>query len=362
MGAREPKTCWNKKLFCFVAWVGVGLCILRLQVKEDEQGEAEGDAGSDAQVESDIHDFRERVRSGDLEGLVSALDNPELFRLACDDDRYMHIVMLGIGVLAWDEPAQASDFLVRFDVAKSRENPESDARRAARSILAALEWRHLESQGLLPVEKVEVLREFLRTYPVLGAQGQRAKALHDDLHERSEFYATFFQKLTQITQVLPRYIFQGDADHRGGESAESSSTIEDSQALEELDDSQLQALSTAVSDLRTALRLGAGQYLMWLLVVGAIVAMPNAMGALVALALIGAYMGLSESKSYARLIRPRLVRLAVEHGVGGKHVVSWLYRLSRKAGRVGSFDIKIQNDMALDLLASVSRHSTPTPE
>jgi hypothetical protein len=54
--------------------------------------------------------------------------------------------------------------------------------------------------------------------------------------------------------------------------------------------------------------------------------------------------------------------LAVEHGVGAKHVVSWLYRLSRKAGRVGSFDIKIQNDLALDMLAAVARRVAPTPE
>jgi hypothetical protein len=101
---------------------------------------------------------------------------------------------------------------------------------------------------------------------------------------------------------------------------------------------------------------------MWVACAGVIVALPNAIGALVALAVVGAYMGLGESKSYETIVRPRLVVLAVEHGVGAKHVVSWLYRLSRKAGRVGSFDIKIQNDQALDLLAAVSRGAAPDPE
>ena len=73
-------------------------------------------------------------------------------------------------------------------------------------------------------------------------------------------------------------------------------------------------------------------------------------------------MGLGEHKSYETIVRPRLVTLAVEHGVGARHVVSWLYRLSRKAGRVGSFDIKIENDLALDLLAALSRTATPSAE
>ncbi len=329
---------------------------------EKENASEEHRDDSDAEVESDIHDFRERVRTGDIEGLVSALDNPELYRLACDDDRYMHIAMIGIGVLAWDEPAKASDFLVRFDVGRTREDPKSDARRAARSILASLEWRHLDSQEVLPVAKMATLRDFLRIYPALGAEGQHGEALHKDLNERPEFYASFFQKLAQVTQVLPRWISQVDQEERAPDEAVSNADAKEPNALEELDESQLKALSTAVSELRVTLKSRVGLYLMWCVVIGVMVALPSALGALISLAVIGAYLGLGESKSYETLVRPRLFRLAVEHGVGAKHVVSWLYRLSRKAGRVGSFDIKIQNDQALDLLATVARRATPVPE
>ena len=118
---------------------------------------------SDARIESDIHDFRELLRTEDLEGLVSALDNPDLYRMACDDERYMRIVMQGIGVLAWDEPARASEVLVHFDAQQARrDDPSSDARRAGREILAALEWRQLEAQNLLPVASMDKLRNFLR--------------------------------------------------------------------------------------------------------------------------------------------------------------------------------------------------------
>lgn len=330
-----------------------------MEADENETGLETQPGNSDEQVESDIHDFRELLRTGDLEGLVSALDNPELFRTACDDERYMQIAMLGIGVLAWDQPAAASDFLVRFDVAKSRENPDSDARRAARSILAALEWSHLETQGVLPLHKMSELRDFLRIYPALRSDGDHARALHQDLRERPDFYGTFFRKLASGTQVLPRWIFGFDPAAPGDDT---DSPANAANTLEELDESQLKALADAVGDLRTTLKSRIGRYVMWAAVVVIGVSMPNAIGALVALAVIGGYMGLGESKSYERLVRPRLVRLAVEHGVGAKHVVSWLYRLSRKAGRVGSFDIKIQNDLSLDLLATVSRGATPASE
>ncbi len=330
---------------------------------DDSEGASEVQPdNSDARVASDIHDFRELLRTGDQEGLISALDNPELFRLACDDDRYMQIVMLGIGVLAWDKPAKASEFLVRFDVAKARETPDSDARRAARSILAALEWRHLETQDVLPVAKMNELREFLRIYPALGSKGEHARAMHKDLIERPDFYASFFQKLALVTQVLPRWIYHFPPARGQGDNAESEPKREEENILEELSESQLSALSTAVSDLRSSLKSRLGRYMMWVVVGCVVVAMPNAIGALASLAVIGAFLGLGESKSYDTIVRPRLVVLAVEHGVGAKHVVSWLYRLSRKAGRVGSFDIKIQNDQALDLLAAVSRGTAPEPE
>lgn len=319
---------------------------------------------SDDSIESDIQDFRELLRTEDLDGLLSALDNPDLFRMACDDERYMRIVMQGIGVLAWDEPARASEFLVRFDAEQARrDDPNSDARRAGREILAALEWRQLEAQNLLPVASMDKLRNFLRFYPALGEGGPHAQELWSDLKERPAFYADFFKGLARSAQILPEWIIQID-QQQSPESAEASEGEEGNKdnALEELSESQLNALSSAVSDLRTSLKSRFGQYAMWVIAVGVIVALPNAMGALIALVVIGGYMGLGENKSYETIVRPRLVTLAVEHGVGAQHVVSWLYRLSRKAGRVGSFDIKIENDLALDVLAALSRSVTPSSE
>jgi hypothetical protein len=316
---------------------------------------------SDDTIESDIHDFRELLRTEDLEGLLSALDNPDLFRMACDDERYMRIVMQGIGVLAWDEPARASEFLVRFDAEQARkDDPDSDARRAGREILAALEWRQLEAQNLLPVASMDKLRNFLRLYPALGEVGSHGTQLRDDLKERPAFYADFFQKLARSAQILPGWIIHIDREENG-ESEEAAESGKDN-ALEELSEAQLSALSSAVSDLRASLKSRFSQYAMWIVVVGVVVALPNAVGALIALVVIGGYMGFGESRSYETIVRPRLVTLAIEHGVGARHVVSWLYRLSRKAGRVGSFDIKIENDLALDLLAALARTSTPSSE
>lgn len=315
-------------------------------------------ADSDGTVESDIHDFRELLRTDDQEGLASALDNPDLFRAACDDQSYLQIAMQGIAVLAWDDPARASELLVRYDTSKARENPNSEARRAARVILAALEWRQLEAQNILRVATMSKLRNFLRLFPALGERGAHGQELREDLIQRPSFYADFFQKLAKVAQVLPGWIFQIDGERAlGAPDPESKESV-----LEELNESQLSALSAAIAELRASLKSKLGQYVMWVVVVGIVVALPNAMGALMALVVIGAYMGLRENKSYETIVRPRLVTLAIEHGVGARHVVSWLYRLSRKAGRVGSFDIKIENDLALDLLAALSRTATPSAE
>ena len=43
-----------------------------------------------------------------------------------------------------------------------------------------------------------------------------------------------------------------------------------------------------------------------------------------------------------QVVRPRLTRLAIEHGVGVRAVVTWIYKLRRQAGRMSQFDIKIE--------------------
>jgi hypothetical protein len=309
---------------------------------------------------------REILQRAKARGLISALQNPDLFRTACDDERYLRIALQGIAVLAWDDPAMASELLVRFDANKSRDNPNSDARRTARAIVAAVEWRQLESQELLPVAELEVLRDFLRLYPALGDKGEHCNAMRQELEERPHYYADLFRKLTKHTQIMPGWIMHLE-DKRGSKDAKNIQEGDKEQAnakespLEQLSESQLNALSAAIKDVRASLRASLTSYVMWALVIGAFVAFPNALGALIALVIIGGAMSLGEGRSYETLVRPRLVQLAIEHGVGAHHVVSWLYRLSREAGRAGRFDIRIENDQSLEILAALSRSTSSAP-
>lgn len=306
----------------------------------------------DEQVASDIHDFRQLLRTADQDGLVSALESPDLFRMACDDPRYLAIAMQGIAVLAWDEPALASELLVRFDTNRAREQPDSDARRTARSLMAALEWRQLESKDWLPLAEMGDLRDFLRLYPALADDPEHGEELVADLRQRPAFYADFFQELAQRAQVLPEWIYRLE------QQVSRVSAPEDPEPrgeLSPLSDVQMSALSSTIAELRDALRSRGRQAVVAVAVLGIVVALPSAAGVLLALLAIGASMALGESKSYEQIVRPQLLRLAIEHGVGAKHVVSLLYRLSGKAGKVGNFDIKIENDRGLELLAALSR-------
>ena len=325
----------------------------------EEHSEAEArPLQSDEAFASDIHDFHSLLRTGDREGLISALESPDLFRHACDDPRYHAIAMQGIAVLAWARPAQASEHLVHFDAERSRQDPNSGARMAARSLIAALEWRQLEADPASPLSRAEILREFLRLYPALADDGAHASNLREDLQRRPEFYTELLQYLHTRAQVLPRWLFnfvdrradaQPDYDEPGYA------------PLPELNASQHSALRSTITALRGELKGAMSRYLVWVVVVGLVIALPTALGALLGLLVLGASFALGEGKSYETIVRPRLIDLAIAHGVGAKQVVRSIYDVRSKAGKLGSFDIKIENDHTLDLLAALSLALSPPP-
>lgn len=299
---------------------------------------------SDEEFASDIHDFRELLRTRDQEGLESALQSPELYRLACDDARYLGIAMQGISALAWDAPARASEHLVHFDVHRSREQADSQARLAARALLAALEWRQLAAQTTLPMAQMEPLREFLKLYPALGGDATHGLAVQEDMRAHPQRYLDFFEGLARQGHSLPEWI----------------ATLTDAGSpttgpVEALSPEQLSAMSAAVVELKETLARGPGRYILAAAVLGTLAALPNAVGILMALLMLAGFFAMGERKSYEQIVRPRLIQLALEHGVGTRAVVTWIYKLRRKAGRMSQFDIKIENDPALELLAAVSR-------
>ena len=318
-----------------------GLCILAAMGGRDH-------SQSDEDFAADIHDFRELLRTRDQEGLVSALESPELYRLACDDDRYMGIAMKGVSALAWDAPAQASEHLVHFDVHRSREQKDSAARQAARALLAALEWRQLAAQTTLPMAQMEPLREFLQLQPALSDDPLHGASLRADMRANPQRYLDFFELLDKYGQGLPEWIANLSTPSPPPELP-----------IDALSEDRVSAMSVAVVELKETLARGPGRYIVGAAVLGTLVALPNAVGILIALVLLAGFFAIGERKSYEEIVRPRLVKLAIEHGVGAKPVVSWIYKLRRNAGRVAQFDIKIENNRALDLLAAVAHTAGP---
>ncbi len=292
---------------------------------------------SDAEFAANIHDFRRLVRTRDHEGLASALASPELFRHACDDERYLAIAMQGISVLAWDDPVLASEELHRFDVQRTRETDGSDACLAARTLIAAVEFAKLRKEN---DANLNVLAEFLQRHPVLPDDQELGPALRNDMSERPEVYLQLFDRMSECCYALPKWLLD-----LGGSFSEEG-------AVESLQPEQVHALSDAVLELRTELGKGYGRYGVGLAMLLAILVFPNVTGVVFALLVLLAYLALGEGKSYERVVRPRLARLAMEHGVGAKAVVSWILKLRRQAGRMGHFDVRISSDVALDPLAA----------
>ncbi len=326
---------------------------------ESPSENASENAKSDADFESDIHDFRELLRNDDLDGLISALENPELYRMACDDERYVATVMQGISALAWDEPAMASELLIRFDVQGKRSARDSDAGQAAFALMAALEWRQLRASGWQLSEKLDGLKKYLQNYPALHRDQRLREEMHVALVANAEDYASFCQELAERGQVLPAWVSVLSEMYSLSGSTLSESL--ESAEMPELRESQQLALRDTIVELRASLQSRVQTYLVWALAIASMVAMPNAMGALLAIGILGGGMLIGEGRSYESIVRPRLVKLAVEHGVGTSHILQQLYNRSKEAGKVGNFDIKIENDSGLEILAALGR-STLTIE
>lgn len=322
----------------------------RLPMSDTDHSESQE---SDADFESDIHDFRELLRNDDKEGLVSALENPELYRMACDDERYIAPVMQGISALAWDEPAMASELLIRFDIQGDRSDRESHAGQAALALMAALEWRQLQNVGWPLSDKMGRLKSYLQHYPALHRDVKLRREMQVELLEHPEDYSLFCQELVARGHVLPVWVISLSENYSclTEESAESTEDL----SVFPLDESQQNALQEAISDMKIALGTRLKTYLVWALVIASMVVLPNAMGALIAIGILGASMALGEGRAYKAHVRPRLVGLALEYGVGSDHVLSRIYSHSKEVGRVGNFDIKIENDQGLLVLAGLGR-------
>ncbi len=312
---------------------------------------------SDEDFDSDIHDFRELLRSGDQEGLVSALENPELFRMACDDARYLQVVMQGISALAWDQPALASDLLLRFDRNNDRKDRDSDAGQTAWALLAALEWRQLQAEDSATLGQVGELRAFLRSYPALWQDEDHGRSLQRALENKTGVYSEVCAMLAQRTQVLSAWILSLEESRV---EASDDSMVEISSQLPpvpQLSEGQEQVLKRKMAQLNTDLAPGAARFGVWMLMAVSVVLMPSAIGVLLALALLWISLALTEGLSYEKSVRPNLAAMAAKEGIGSGAILQWIYRQGRKAGRMETFDIKIEQDLGLEILACLSRCS-----
>ncbi len=310
---------------------------------------SEDHSQTDTQFASDLHDFRELLRTHDQEGLISALENPEFYRLACDDDRYFRIALQGVAALAWDMPEKARDLFVHFDVHRARDEKHSYARETAGAIMAALEWRQLAAHTVLPMAQMEQLHEFLQLQPALADDAQHGASLRSHMRENPQLYVNFLDALATHGRVLPEWITQlssAPQELLGG-------------PVSHLSEAQVEALSSTTTDLRRELARGPWRYILAAIVLATMIALPNATGVLICLLLLAGFFAMGERKSYEQIVRPRLVHLAIDHGVGATDLVSWIYKMRGKSGRMGQFDIKIENDQVLDLLAAVSRAAGP---
>jgi hypothetical protein len=264
--------------------------------------------------------------------------------MAADDPSYEFLAMQGISVLAWDDVDMAVDFLKRFDASGAREIGGTPASRAAQSIAAAMDYARMRSLSQLSEEHRRVFVDFLKLQWALPEDEELRKELREDMLDASSEYA---EELALVAVHAPRAASYIEAlvplpQH-------------DESPLLALSEEQLRSLATKMEELRKDMGRNYLRFVPMAVAALLLLALPNVVGILLAVLTVGVAFTVDESRSYQAKVQPALRQLAIEEGIGSTQVVSWIQRMGGKAGRVGKFDIKIENDISLDLLAGLGR-------
>lgn len=287
------------------------------------------------------------------------LDDPELRRDATDEEHIAVAALRALVALAWHDPSGAVEAAAGFDGAKSDDATQARGRLAAVLAIAAA-WNAI-------CEKLEIpqpLRAFIRRASMMGRTEREAGAAGESV-ERAEAIAVRSILETEPAEVM-FMLARASREHPmialylvqlfTQLSADGVPT------LAELGKDEFDALGRALVDLNDELSTG----LPWWQVIGVAVAARVGLdlaGAGIAADLLAwggamTYLGRSlarDKERYDGIVRPKLAALVVRTGTPAKCIVSWLAKNGRMAKRVRNFDVAIEADDGLALLALLSR-------
>lgn len=307
----------------------------------------------DAAIRLLEHRFQHLFLSDQNELLLGELESPEMTRDAASEPALEQIAMRAVTGLAWDGPRDAVDVYQRYYTGDLDTGQAESIYGIVHRVLAvAPSWRRLQGECNVP----EPLCRFISLQWVVSAQvlDDSIRVLRRDMIANPESYLLACDCMAAQYEALLHYIVS--LTERFLPSVLPS--------LGELAEDERERLDTAMGQIDAPMGKGLRVYQL-VAVAGAIGALLS-MGGLDALALVamvvfgisGAlYAAWVERGVYGRLVRPPLARYLADVGTPTQCIVSWLLVNQKTVKRIKSFDIAIDGDSSLYVLARLGRMS-----
>lgn len=305
----------------------------------------------DAAIRLLEHRFQAAFAASYHDRICAELDSPAMARDALSEPALEHLAMRAVTALAWSDPKQALQYYRRF-YTSDLGNAESTAAYTAcqRVITLAPAWRQLRDECDVPMP----LQRFVTLQWVVSAAilDEMIAMLRSDITEQPLAYlqvfdwmdANYSQLLHFVATLTGRFL------------------PADLPSLGELGETERKALASAMGEIDEPMRGGMRliHLLMLSLTIGAGFSIAGQDDvALVTAAVLGLGSALysirTERGLYRRLARPRLAEYLANEGTPTECVVSWLLANRKAVKRIKSFDVAIDADSALDVLARLGR-------
>lgn len=305
----------------------------------------------DAAIRLLEHRVQTAFASSYSERVCAELDSPALARDAASEPALEQLAMRAVTALAWEDPKQALGYYRNF-YTSDLGNPESTAAYSAcqRVVSLAPAWRQLRDECEVPAPLTRfVTLQWVMSAPVLD---EMIAMLRRDMTGQPLAYLHVFDCMDEKYPQLLSFV----ANLTGRFLPASPSSLGD------LGEYEHGLLATAMGEIDEPMRGGArfAHLLLLALTVGATLSIAGRDDlALVASSVLGLAAALysirNERGLYRRMARPRLAEYLADVGTPIECVVSWLLINRKEVKRIKSFDVAIDGDSALDVLARLGR-------
>ena len=297
------------------------------------------------------HRFQHAFFSERPQLVVEELDAPEFTRDAASDPVLEQLAMRAVTALAWHDPRRAGQYYRNFYTADLTNRESVAAYTMCQRVLSVAPlWRRSRSTWAMP----EALERFVTLQWVASSDALdlMIATLRADMTSRPEEYLRACDTMAAQHERMLLYIVSLTGRF-----------LPDSlPSLGELGQEERARLDAAMGQIDAPMRRGLRFSHLFLPVLTLAAAL--SLGglddaALLSLGVLGggaaAYKVRAERGAYTRLARPLLAKYLAEVGTPTECVVSWLLVNRKSVKRIKAFDVAIDADSSLDVLARLGR-------